>query len=167
MSKPIINLKGKRFGRLIVQNKRIVKKENVLWLCLCDCGKEQFVRLSHLSNGHTKSCGCLHLEIVSKVKHGMTGTPTFSSWANMINRCKNPKCDRWLCYGGRGISVCKRWLKFENFYKDMGVRPKGLTLDRINNDGNYTPSNCRWATNIQQANNKRRNKNERAVLETA
>ena len=156
MSKPIKNLTGLKFGRLTVLNKRIESKKNILWLCKCDCGTEKFIRLSHLPNGHSKSCGCWHLEIVKKIRHGMSNTRTFISWASMLSRCKNKNIPRYKDYGGRGIKVCKRWLKFENFYKDMKERPEGLSIDRKDNNKGYYKSNCRWATAKEQQNNKRK-----------
>lgn len=95
-------------------------------------------------------------------RHGLWGTPTYRSWADMKRRCTSPKAMYYDCYGGRGITVCQRWLQFENFLEDMGMCPPGLTLDRKNNDGNYEPGNCRWATPQQQSDNKRLRKN--AVL---
>jgi hypothetical protein len=94
---------------------------------------------------------------MARAVHGMWSTPTYASWADMLSRCRNPKGKQWKDYGGRGIRVCRRWLKFENFVADMGLRPKGRTLDRVDNDRNYTPANCRWATRLEQQNNQRRN----------
>lgn len=156
------DLTGKQFGRLLVerQNGRS-KSGSVMWECLCDCGKRKTVRGSHLTSGSTLSCGCEHREIASAtaLRHGHSTSgrtsSTYNSWARMIDRCTNEKNNRFARYGGRGITVCTRWRKFENFLADMGEKPdKDLSIDRINNDGNYEPGNCRWATPAEQARNR-------------
>jgi hypothetical protein len=159
-----IDLTGKRFGRLIVES--IAPKDrhgNICWKVKCDCGNTKSVNSSVLLKGTTRSCGCLNQELRSArlLSHGMTNTPTYRSWQAMKSRCSNPNDESYARYGGRRISVCDRWLGengFKNFYKDMGVRPKELTLERINNDGNYEPSNCKWATRKEQNRNTRTNR---------
>lgn len=152
-----IDLTNQRFGRLIVIEKYGLNKFNhILWLCLCDCGNKVVVERDCLKNGRTKSCGCIRKERNNNTRHGMTGTPIHNIWKSIKQRCLNPNNKDYKNYGGRGITVCNRWLKFENFYKDVGNPPKGLTLDRINNNGNYNPNNWRWATRQQQSDNKRR-----------
>ena len=130
-------------------------------LCRCDCGTEREVSYGSLLNGGTLSCGCLRDEITSAASttHGMAQSREYQSWSHLRRRCNNPNDAQYKNYGGRGIKVCKRWdNSFENFIADMGRAPEGTTIDRINNEGNYEPSNCRWATASQQANNKRNNK---------
>lgn len=126
--------------------------------CSCACGRETEVMCKNLLAGGTKSCGCYgrQLDRVRRVTHGKSRTPTWWSYRAMLTRCTNPRQSNWRNYGGRGVRVCQRWLEgFENFLADMGERPAGRTLDRIDTDGNYEPSNCRWATNAEQRANKR------------
>lgn len=128
------------------------------WMVRCDCGNEKTLSIRDIVNGHTRSCGCatVSLRNQSRKTHKMSHTKEFRTWCHIIERCRNPNCSNYKNYGGRGISVCDRWLEsFENFYEDMGNCPNGLSLDRINNNGNYEPGNCRWATNLVQAQNKR------------
>lgn len=127
--------------------------------CVCRCGNVKTVRKYSLRNGNIKSCGCFHKEIVSLVRttHGMSNTKTYSSWYSMIQRCTNKNNINYAKYGGRGISVCKEWMEsFVNFVSDMGSRPTGKTIDRVDVNGNYEPSNCRWATQAEQNKNKRK-----------
>jgi hypothetical protein len=157
MSKPI-DLIGKRFDRLIVVGLgNPTKSGQKTWLCNCLCGKAKEIRHGDLMNGKSSSCGCSHKEMLQKRSriHGMSRKPIYNTWISMKARCLNPSSTDFESYGGRGINICKEWLDFENFYADMGDRPKGLSLDRINNMGNYEPSNCRWADSITQANNRR------------
>jgi len=128
---------------------------NFRWLCLCDCGKEKIVLYGNLKRGNTKSCGCF------KIKHGHTKnqkmSKTYSTWIDMIQRCTNPRDKQYKDYGRRGIKVCKRWLKFENFLKDMGEASEGYQIDRIDNNKGYCKSNCRWVTPKMNNRNKRDN----------
>lgn len=129
-----------------------------MFLCRCQCGKEVRVDSKSLRKGHTKSCGCLQSEFASSKKtHGMDRTPTYWVWQGMKNRCLNKNSGSFKNYGGRGIGVCDRWKSsFENFLADMGTKPARLSLGRINNNGDYEPSNCRWETTFEQANNTRK-----------
>lgn len=151
-----LELTGRRFGRWTVlpQRKRGPGFRK-FWLCICACGTRRFVSGTTLRSGCSNSCGCLRDELATT--HGMTNSPTHRSWAAMLRRCSNRKVWNFKYYGGRGIRVCRRWRRsFAAFYADMGKRPRGKSIDRRNNDGNYTPKNCRWATRSEQRKNQRR-----------
>jgi hypothetical protein len=151
--------KGQRFGRLIVMEPLLLGRCRVI----CDCDVVKEVGAKDLKNGKIRSCGCLLRErtIARNTTHGRSRTPEHQAYFSMLNRCTNPKYIYWRRYGGRGITVCDRWLGsggFERFYEDMGPRPEGLTLERKKNDGSYTPDNCIWATRKTQMRNMRRNR---------
>lgn len=156
----VINLKGRVFGRLKIVKYSGISNKNATWECVCECGARTTAYACHLKSGRMVSCGCHRREVLrEKAKtHGLSRTPTYIVWKSMMQRCRDPKSSSYANYGGRGVSICKRWLRFENFLEDMGVRPPGLSLERKDNDGNYSKSNCRWATAIDQANNTRRNR---------
>jgi len=155
---------GQRFGRLMVVARAPNKGRHSAWLCACDCGNDTVVFGSNLRRGFTTSCKCLHKEVTSAASrtHGLSKTRAYHIWCGMLARCGNPKNPRYSRYGGRGISVCKRWLKFENFLADMGDPPTSHhTLDRKDNDGHYNKRNCRWATQTMQARNTSANRKVR------
>ncbi len=149
-----IELAGQKFGSLTATH----YAGNNAWECICDCGVTKVIPSIALRRGLVKSCGCKRGEMISahRTTHGMSRTPTYETWCKMIARCTKKNAVQYKYYGGRGITVCDRWLSFENFLTDMGVRPEGTSLDRIDNDGNYEPDNCRWATQTEQCNNTRR-----------
>jgi hypothetical protein len=156
------DITGFRFGRLTAASRVGTDRHgNALWACRCDCGNSTVCVAHALRCGKTKSCGCLRKETIGAVnrKHGhatqLKGrTPTYRIWRSMINRCTYEGEDSYKYYGGRGIAVCDRWLhSYDNFLADMGERPKGKTLDRIDNDLGYGPLNCRWATPTEQGRN--------------
>lgn len=150
------DLTGQRFGQLtvIAIAGYTEKPRRALWSCKCDCGKIVRVKSNPLHNGNTASCGC------SRFKHGGLGTSTYNIWQSMKQRCGNPNSTVAKHYQQRGIIVCDRWNNsFTSFIEDMGAKPDGMSLDRIDNNGNYEPSNCRWATQSQQHRNKRTNRN--------
>jgi len=158
---------GDRFSNLVLVSQDVDARK---WVCKCDCGKTVSVWLSHIKSGHTRSCGCLATAtlIERSFVHGHTSGNKFSgeyhSWSSMLTRCLNSRSNAYKYYGGRGITVCERWRVFENFLADMGPRPSGFSLDRINVNENYEPSNCRWATASMQSKNRRTKGAERRKL---
>lgn len=149
---------GRRFGRLVVQSEAPRKdKKHRRWDCLCDCGNFSEKGGDHLKSGHIQSCGCIKNEILSErnTTHGLAKTPTYKIWAGMKSRCTNPNVAHWGDYGGRGITVCDRWQYFSNFLIDMGERPEGMQIDRIDNDKGYFLGNCQWVSRSVNCRNTR------------
>lgn len=151
------DITGQRFGRLVAislhNRAQRNPKQQTHWLCRCDCGNEVAVSAGHLATGHTRSCGCLKAD----GRHGQSlrgwSSGAYNSWHSMIQRCTNPNATGYCWYGEKGITVCDRWLDFANFFADMGSRPDGWTIERIDRHGNYEPSNCKWIPNSEQPKN--------------
>lgn len=163
-----IDLTNSRCGYLTVIGLAGDRGGQVMWDCQCDCGATTTTRGSSLRNGHTKSCG-IRCPLGAKARsaragkanlsHGMTGTPTHRIWTAMRARVTNPNHVGYPDYGGRGITICERWARYEHFLEDMGERPEGMSIDRIKSNGNYEPGNCKWASRKEQNQNTRRNRN--------
>lgn len=156
------NLSGRNFGRLEVIRLYPARDRcgTLLWICRCGCGVYIATTRGRLTSGNTKSCGCAQKDAVRKtakqnVKHAMCFSREYRSWSGMLTRCTNSNIHGYPDYGGRGIKVCKEWQDFRQFYADMGPKPYGYKLDRINVNGNYEPSNCRWVTNKESVTNRR------------
>lgn len=163
MSK-VKDLTGQKFSRLTVTSLHETRNRKSYWNCVCDCGNNLTTRSDALTSGRAMSCGCLHKESASKVcknrntTHGKSKSRTYKIWCGIMTRCTNQNASDFKHYGGRGISICARWFTFENFLADMGECPSGLSIDRIDVNGNYDPSNCRWVDMKIQARNTRKNR---------
>lgn len=144
------SLIGKKYSKWTIVS-YFSAKQCIMINCICECGTNSNIQSNALINGRSKSC-----KFCAPKKHGLYNTPTNRSWSGARNRCNNANNRDYANYGGCGIIFSERWLKFENFLSDMGQRPEGLSLDRINNDGNYEPGNCRWATPSEQNSNQRK-----------
>lgn len=165
------NIQGRVFGYWTVVSFDCYRRPHnrsrwrgAYWTCICNCGTQRSVSATSLLEGNSKSCGCAQrLAIIqSNQKHGHASrkngkTKTYRAWRSMLTRCYLKSSDNFQRYGGRGIKVCERWLKFHNFLSDMGECPNGLTLDRIDNEGDYTPNNCHWVTHVRQCRNRSTN----------
>lgn len=157
-----LDLTGQKFGRWTVIDRGLNKDNRVAWNCICECGNTNIIITRSLVKGLSKSCGCLVRD--KGYKHGhnkTTGTSTeYNSWHQMKQRCLNPNDKRYEDYGGRGITICERWMDFNNFLADMGEKPdKSYSIDRIDNEKGYYPGNCKWASREEQQRNNRVQKN--------
>jgi hypothetical protein len=146
------DITGQVFGKVTVIKPDFESGDSRMWICKCQCGIDKSISRDALKSGATVSCGCVGR--TSNLKHGMHTSRTYTSWSKMKSRCLNPNDDNYYLYGGRGIFICEKWLSFEGFLADMGERPEGMTLDRIDSDKEYSLENCRWSTPLEQTLNR-------------
>lgn len=153
----LIDMVGRKFNKLLVLRDSGLRgaRNRIKYVCLCDCGNESIVFGDPLRRGHTKSCGCDKSIIMTK--HGKHSSGVYKTWDKIIQRCTNPNNHAYKYYGGKGVFVCNEWLDFKNFYKDMGDRPNGMTIDRVNHEDGYYKDNCLWVTQEDQMRNTTRN----------
>ena len=167
MAKRYKDLTGRTFGRLLAESYvGTTAGGHAQWLCLCSCGTRKTILSCNLTKGSTVSCGCFDRE--RRIKHGhflahAKKHPLYDVWKGMRSRCKNTNSQQYDDYGGRGITVCERWNSFSNFVEDMGERPPGYTIERKDNDGNYEPRNCKWASRLEQSKNQRKVASNRVI----
>jgi hypothetical protein len=169
------DLRGVVFGMLTALKLTGLPKHKATWLCQCECGATKEIGANSLLRGHTESCGCLRAKLMGDRfrKHGLHGSHEYWTWVDIRDRCRRQSHASYKNYGGRGISVCPQWDSYQTFYNDMGPRPSDKhSIERINNDGNYAPDNCKWATKYEQSRNKRQNvwvvvDGERMILKDA
>lgn len=155
----VIDITGQKFHRLRVVERVLEGTREARWLCVCDCGTQKILTGSVLRRGDTRSCGCLNQEkLRARATHGMSKAAVYRNWATMRQRCSNPLVHNYADYGGRGITVCARWEKFELFLEDMGMPPNGCSIERRDNERGYNKQNCYWATRTEQNHNKRNNR---------